>query len=1089
MGEPTISSKIVVLLFSDIVGSVNLKTRLGDAGAAKLVGRHDAIFRETFRAFPSATLLQDTGDGFYARFETASDAVLFSLRFQHAIGHEGWGEAPIRVRVGVHLGEVTEMKLADSNERKLSGLAVDLAARVTSLGEGGQILLTRSAFDSARQYVLAHPRVGDVDPPDLRWIAHGPYVMKGSEEPIEVFEVGAAGLAPLKAPGDSEKAKRAIKPGDEEVLGWRPASGLEVPDRKGWVLKQKLGEGGFGEVWLGEHVKTREHRAFKFCFDAERLRSFKRELTLFRLLRSALGDRDDIAHLYEVRLDKPPYFLESEFSEWGNFSDWAASQGGIETRSLTERVQFVAHVARAVAAAHSVGILHKDIKPSNILVHPGDKGQPRPRLTDFGIGILTDVSLLQGRNITVTGLTEGMLQENASSRTGTRMYAPPESLTGAVFTQQGDIYALGVLLYQCVVGDLSRPLAQGWEAGVPDPLLREDIAACVAGDISKRLTSAATLADRLESLPQRRLAAARALRARAVKRGLVIAAAALAIIAGVAVIMTVRERGLRLQAVEARKAEERERLRAEQNLDAVQTLAHTFLFDFDDQIKDLRGATPARRLILTEAEAYLARLQAQARDDAGYLRDLADAYDQVGQLNGGSLSGSRLGDAEVARESFAKAREIREKLLERFPSEARSHGDMGKSLLREGGMLIDARKYAEAKGVYERALAAFERAVELAPEAERVRFRDGRAETLGRLGATARALAGEAKERQDWDGAEELLADAGKRYIDASEHWRRRLERAEGAPAPGSSNAPGASNTPGTSSATGTPNASAVEDQPLGVANATRMLRTLEDERAAVDRERADIPRRRALALLRQGDIGAAKALLDTALKGYVEAKAASLRAVEALEKLSAERPQSGELRRSVAVALHNAGVADMTPAQTLDEFARTSGTGVKPEDGRALHGSALASYTKALEIAEALFRADESNQQAFQDVANYLNKVGNELRDLDRLDEAERVFDRSLAMRRQDLKADPSSDTRFRLGVGLFKRGEIADRRSEAAPVPDRVQLLKDAEAMYAESRAVLREALGADDAPLVREADAALVKVRERLKSASGS
>lgn len=1073
MGEPTISSKIVVLLFSDIVGSVNLKTRLGDAGAAKLVGRHDAIFRETFRAFPSATLLQDTGDGFYARFETASDAVLFSLRFQHAIGHEGWGEAPIRVRVGVHLGEVTEMTLPDSNERKLSGLAVDLAARVTSLGEGGQILLTRSAFDSARQYVLAHPRIDDVDPPDLRWIAHGPYVMKGSEEPIEVFEVGAAGLAPLKAPGDSEKAKRAIKPGDEEVLGWRPASGLEVPDRKGWVLKQKLGEGGFGEVWLGEHVKTREHRAFKFCFDAERLRSFKRELTLFRLLRSALGDRDDIAHLYEVRLDKPPYFLESEFSEWGNFSDWAASQGGIETRALAERVQFVAHVARAVAAAHSVGILHKDIKPSNILVHPGDKGQPRPRLTDFGIGILTDVSLLQGRNITVTGMTEGMLQENASSRTGTRMYAPPESLTGATFTQQGDIYALGVLLYQCVVGDLSRPLAQGWEAGVADPLLREDIAACVAGDVSKRLTSAATLADRLESLPQRRAAAARALRARAVKRGLVAVAAALAIIAGVAVIMTVRERGLRLQAVEARKAEERERLRAEQNLDAVQTLAHTFLFDFDDQIKDLRGATSARRLILTEAEAYLAKLQAQARDDAGYLRDLADAYDQVGQLNGGSLSGSRLGDAKVARESFAKAREIREKLLERFPSEARSHGDMGKSLLREGGMLIDDRKYADAKGVYERALAAFERAVELAPEAERVRFRDGRAETLGRLGATARALAGEAKERQDWDSAEELLAEAGKRYIDASEHWRRRLERAEGAPTP----------TPGTATA------SRAEVQAIGVANAARMLRTLEDDRASVDREKADVPRRRALALLRQGDIGAAKALLDTALKGYAEAKTASLRAVEALEKLSAERPQSAELRRSVAVALHNAGMADMTPAQALDEFARTSGTGVKPEDGRAMHGSALASYNKALEIAEALFRADESNQQVFQDVANYLNKVGNELRDLDRLDEAERIFDRSLAMRRQDLKADPSSDTRVRLGIGLFKRGEIADRRSEAAPVPDRVQLLKDAEAMYAESRAVLREAYGADDAPLVREADAALVKVRERLKSASGS
>src|SRR5262249_55238377 len=162
------------------------------------------------------------------------------------------------------------------------------------------ILLTRSAFDSARQYVLEHPMVGGIEEtPDLHWIAHGPYVMKGSADPVDIYEVGAVGLAPLRAPADSEKARRAVKPGDEDVLGWRPASGLEVPDRKGWIIQRKLGEGGFGEVWLGEHRKTREHRAFKFCFDAERLRSFKRELTLFRLLRDVQGARDDIAHLYE----------------------------------------------------------------------------------------------------------------------------------------------------------------------------------------------------------------------------------------------------------------------------------------------------------------------------------------------------------------------------------------------------------------------------------------------------------------------------------------------------------------------------------------------------------------------------------------------------------------------------------------------------------------------------------------------------------------------------------------------------------------------------------------------------------------------
>jgi len=53
-----------------------------------------------------------------------------------------------------------------------------------------------------------------------------------------------------------------------------------VPQTK-WVLEQKLGEGGFGEVWLGQHQVMKERRVFKFCFRADRVRSLKREMTLF----------------------------------------------------------------------------------------------------------------------------------------------------------------------------------------------------------------------------------------------------------------------------------------------------------------------------------------------------------------------------------------------------------------------------------------------------------------------------------------------------------------------------------------------------------------------------------------------------------------------------------------------------------------------------------------------------------------------------------------------------------------------------------------------------------------------------------------
>src|SRR5262249_42677008 len=148
----------------------------------------------------------------------------------------------------------------------------------------------------------------------------------------------------------------------------RPAVNVEIPGRPGWRLTEELGKGGFGEVWAGEHAKLQERRAFKFCFDAERLRALKRENTLVRLLRTVLGDRDDIVRYYELRLDEPPFFLESELAPRGNLLRWAEKQGGLSAIPLAQRIGLVADTATALAAAHSLGVLHKDIKPTNILI-------------------------------------------------------------------------------------------------------------------------------------------------------------------------------------------------------------------------------------------------------------------------------------------------------------------------------------------------------------------------------------------------------------------------------------------------------------------------------------------------------------------------------------------------------------------------------------------------------------------------------------------------------------------------------------------------------------------------------------------------
>src|SRR5262249_31715021 len=158
---------------------------------------------------------------------------------------------------------------------KLVGMAADLASRVMSLAQGGQILLTRFAFNEARQSIgdRASP---DVDEPPLKWVAHGNYLFAGLDEPVEVFEVGVEGLAPLSPPPNSDKSRRSVSLEQEETLGWRPAVGLMVPQRLNWVLQRKLGEGTFGEVWLASNETTHQTRVFKFCFDIERLRSFKR---------------------------------------------------------------------------------------------------------------------------------------------------------------------------------------------------------------------------------------------------------------------------------------------------------------------------------------------------------------------------------------------------------------------------------------------------------------------------------------------------------------------------------------------------------------------------------------------------------------------------------------------------------------------------------------------------------------------------------------------------------------------------------------------------------------------------------------------
>jgi len=279
--------------------------------------------------------------------------------------------------------------------------------------------------------------------------------------------------------------------------------GQPVPGREGYVLERALGAGSKSQVWLARHAKLGQAHVFKFAVNEAQLPAIKREYTLFRVLQAELGPRDDFVRVFDTQFTVAPQFIECEYGGV-NLLEWAEADGRLAAMPMAERLALYLQMARAVVAAHSVGVLHKDLKPANVLVAES-AGSWKIRLTDFGSGRLIDSDQLDRLQLTAIGMTQAGLA-SGDSRSGTLMYLAPELLAGQSATMQGDVYALGVMLYQVVTGDLRRPMSTGWERDVADDLLQDDIRAATEGGAASRLQSVDALAERVMTLDARRAA-------------------------------------------------------------------------------------------------------------------------------------------------------------------------------------------------------------------------------------------------------------------------------------------------------------------------------------------------------------------------------------------------------------------------------------------------------------------------------------------------------------------------------------------------------------------------------------------------------
>ncbi len=201
---------VKTLVITDLVASTRMTEELGDSRASEIFSSQDRLARDLLAQHNGIEV--DKTDGFLLFFDRPIEAVNFSLAYHQALD-ELSKEVGFQVatRVGIHLGEVVVRNNTDediargANEVEVEGFAKPFTSRLMALAVGKQTLLSHSVFDVARRAAVGL----ESEYGELRWVAHGSYLLKGVEDPVDVFEVGVEGVGPLTAPPGSEKAIRA----------------------------------------------------------------------------------------------------------------------------------------------------------------------------------------------------------------------------------------------------------------------------------------------------------------------------------------------------------------------------------------------------------------------------------------------------------------------------------------------------------------------------------------------------------------------------------------------------------------------------------------------------------------------------------------------------------------------------------------------------------------------------------------------------------------------------------------------------------------------------------------------------------------
>jgi tetratricopeptide (TPR) repeat protein len=410
-----------------------------------------------------------------------------------------------------------------------------------------------------------------------------------------------------------------------------------------FTIVRMLGRGGMGAVYLA-------HRADGSFEQTVAIKVIQSPNPTSLLLTRFQQERQILARLTHPNIarlldggETPaglPYFVLEYVP--GQEIDVYCDKRALDLRS---RLRLFLHVTAAVQYAHENLVVHRDLKPGNILV--GEDGEPK--LLDFGIAKVLDPQSGPATQV--------------STRVLTPEYASPEQVRGDAITTAADIYSLGAVLYRLLTGkpphavENLSPLDAVRRISEEEVSVASNVPADVAAILQKSLHTDPRhryrSADELSNDIQRYLdgkpvlavpdsvgyKAAKFLRRHWIPVS-AISAVLLALAAGAGVAIW-------------------QGRRAERRFAEVRQLSNKFLFDFEGSIHNVVGTTKARELVIKTAQQYLDSLAAEAGRDPDLIHELADAYQKLGTVQGSTVEGNT-GDTKAALASHRRGLALRD---------------------------------------------------------------------------------------------------------------------------------------------------------------------------------------------------------------------------------------------------------------------------------------------------------------------------------------------------------------------------------------------------------------------------------------------